>query len=119
MLGGPKTEITKIAASGESTASPSSTSIHKLGVIGEVEASTHSLLRQGLLFLGSQNRDRGDGHPSSPPTPPYMRVRIRRFSELSPRGPEVRGVVRHKGFAALQVSVSASPSSEPVKLSRS
>src|SRR5271167_227616 len=59
------------------------------------------------------NGDRGDGRPSSPPTPPYMRVRIRRFSELSPRGPKVRGVVRHKGFAALQVSVSASPSSEP------
>jgi len=65
------------------------------------------------------NRDTGDGYPSCPPTPPYMRVRIRRFSELSPRGPEVRGVVRHKGFAAPQVSVSASPSSDPVKLSRS
>jgi Zn-dependent protease with chaperone function len=65
------------------------------------------------------NRHRGDGCPSSPATPPYMRVRIRRFSELSPRGPEVRVVVRHKGFAALQVSVSASPSSEPVKLNRS
>jgi hypothetical protein len=48
-----------------------------------------------------------------------MRVRIRRFSELSHRWPEVRFAVRHKGFAALQVSVSASPSSEPVKLSRS
>ena len=34
-------------------------------------------------------------------------------------GCEVRVVVRHKGFAALQVSVSASPSSEPAKLSRS
>ncbi|PYT66481.1 MAG: hypothetical protein DMG39_26675 [Acidobacteria bacterium] len=34
-----------------------------------------------------RNGDRGDGHPSSPPTPPYMRVRIRRFSELSPDGP--------------------------------
>jgi hypothetical protein len=54
-----------------------------------------------------------------PAHPPYRRVRIRRFSKLSPDGPEVRVVVRHKGFAALQVSVSASPSSEPVKLSRS
>ncbi len=54
-----------------------------------------------------------------PAHPPYRRVRIRRFSELSSCGPEVRVVVRHKGFAALQVSVSASPSSEPVKLSRS
>src|SRR6267378_4280926 len=62
----------------------------------------HSLLHAGFI----------------PAHPPYMRVRIRRFSELSPRGPEVRGVGRHKGFAALQVSVSASPSSEPVKLSR-
>ena len=37
---------------------------------------------------------------------------------MSPCGPEVRFVFRHKGFAARQVSVSASPSSEPVKLSR-
>ena len=65
------------------------------------------------------NRDRGSSHLLAPPTPPYRRVRIRRFSKLSPEGPEVRVVVRHKGFAALQVPVSASPSSEPVKLSRS
>src|SRR5205807_120717 len=64
------------------------------------------------------NRDRGSSHLLAPPTPPYRRVRIRRFSKLSPCGPEVRVVVRHKGFAALQVSVSASPSSEPVRLSR-
>src|SRR5215467_7236907 len=38
---------------------------------------------------------------------------------LSPDGPEGRFVFRHKGFATRQVSVSASPSSEPVKLSRS
>jgi hypothetical protein len=36
-----------------------------------------------LRFLFSGNRDRGDGHPSSPPTPPDMRVRIRRFGGLS------------------------------------
>ena len=64
-------------------------------------------------------RDRGSSRLLTPPTPPYRRVRIRRFSELSPDGPEVRFVVRHKGFAALQVAVSASPSSEPAKLSRS
>jgi len=29
------------------------------------------------------NRHRGDGHPSSPATPPDMRVRIRRFGGLS------------------------------------
>jgi hypothetical protein len=27
--------------------------------------------------------DRGNGRPFSPPTPPYMRVRIRPFGELS------------------------------------
>src|SRR5260370_33130256 len=28
------------------------------------------------------NRDRGEPHDSSPPTPPYVRVRIRRFGGL-------------------------------------
>src|SRR6266851_5098393 len=75
-------------------------------------------LREKSPMMGG-NRDRGSSHLLAPPTPPYKRVRIRRFSKLSPCGPEVRVVVRHKGFAARQVSVSASPSSEPVKLSRS
>src|ERR1700726_1157263 len=74
---------------------------------------------RNLSGIHTSNRDRGGSHLLAPPTPPYRRVRIRRFSKLSPDGPEVRVVVRHKGFAALQVSVSASPSSEPVKLSRS
>src|SRR5258708_38478142 len=69
--------------------------------------------------LSHLNRDRGSSHLFAPPTPPDRRVRIGRFSKLSPYGPEVRVVVRHKGFATLQVSVSALPSSEPVKLSRS
>ncbi len=30
------------------------------------------------------NRDRGESHDSAPPTPPDMRVRIRRFRDLSP-----------------------------------
>ena len=30
-----------------------------------------------------QNRDRGAPHDAAPPTPPYVRVRIRRFGELS------------------------------------
>src|SRR5271169_5607118 len=30
----------------------------------------------------SLNRHRGSGHPLSPATPPYMRVRIRRFSSV-------------------------------------
>src|SRR6202022_1139567 len=29
------------------------------------------------------DRDRGEPHGSSPPTPPYVRVRIRRFDELN------------------------------------
>ncbi len=33
--------------------------------------------------LGQANRHRGEGRPSSPATPPYMRVRIRRFGGLS------------------------------------
>jgi hypothetical protein len=49
-----------------------------------------------------------------------MRVRIRRFSKLShsKRGREVQIVVHRRGFAALKVSVSASPSSEPIKLNQ-
>jgi hypothetical protein len=31
------------------------------------------------------NRHRGSGRPLSPATPPYMRVRIRRFDQLIPR----------------------------------
>ena len=31
----------------------------------------------------ARNRDRGEPHDSAPPTPPDMRVRIRRFGELS------------------------------------
>jgi hypothetical protein len=38
-------------------------------------------------------------------------------SELNLCEPKVRVVVRHKSFAALQVSVSAAPSSEPARLS--
>ena len=50
------------------------------------------------------NRHRGDGRPSSPATPPYMRVRIRRFRELSPCGPRgsrrrsPQGLRRSAGF---------------------
>jgi hypothetical protein len=32
------------------------------------------------------NRDRGEPRDSSPPTPPYIRVRIRRFTGLSANG---------------------------------
>ena len=39
-----------------------------------------------------RNRDRGKPHGSSPPTPPYMRVRIRRFGGLSYRPPVNLGI---------------------------
>jgi hypothetical protein len=88
--------------------------------VGPVEELGFVAKRLMKLEMGqwSENRDRGSSHLLAPPTPPDRRVRIGRFSKLSPCEPEVRVVVRHKGFAALQVSVSASPSSEPVKLSR-
>src|SRR5258705_11929905 len=38
-------------------------------------------------FAALLNRHRGDGRPSAPATPPYMRVRIRRLSELPPHRP--------------------------------
>ncbi len=34
-------------------------------------------------MLAAVNRDRGEPRGSSPPTPPYVRVRIRRFGGLS------------------------------------
>ena len=38
-----------------------------------------------LRKRSEHNRHRGSGHPLSPATPPYMRVRIRRFDQLIPR----------------------------------
>jgi hypothetical protein len=40
----------------------------------------------------NSNRDRGKPHGSSPPTPPYVRVRIRRFGGLSYRPPVNLGI---------------------------
>src|SRR6266581_2346078 len=93
-------------------------------IASELVESPKALNRRWLslplqsLYNVAPNRDRGSSHLLAPPTPPDMRVRIGRFSKLSPCGPEVRVIVRHKGFAALQVAVSAALSSEPVKLSR-
>ncbi len=43
--------------------------------------------RPGITVgIGRQNRDRGEPRDSSPPTPPYIRVRIRRFTGLSANG---------------------------------
>ena len=36
-----------------------------------------------MVFWGGCNRDRGKPRGSAPPTPPDMRVRIRRFGGLS------------------------------------
>ena len=60
------------------------------------------------------DRDRGESHDSSPPTPPYIRVRIRRFDRLSTVGVSRRagesdsGVRRH-GFGPFERRIRASP----------
>jgi hypothetical protein len=38
---------------------------------------------EGTSAIFRSNRHRGTGRPASPATPPYMRVRIRRFGGLS------------------------------------
>ena len=61
------------------------------------------------------NRDRGEPRGSSPPTPPYIRVRIRRFTGLSTNGlfgVRARGSdggLRRAGFGPLSSVVRASP----------
>jgi len=42
-------------------------------------------------------------------TPPYMRVRIRRFRDLGPRGPEVRVAVRQWWLRRFQVPFGLHP----------
>src|SRR6266851_4396660 len=37
---------------------------------------------QAACLKGAKDRDRGEPRGSSPPTPPYVRVRIRRFEKL-------------------------------------
>src|SRR5947209_1528430 len=64
----------------------------------------HQVVKRTFTFelsnmLGT-HRDRGNGHPFSPPTPPYVRVRIRRFRKLSPVGLEVR-FAAHRGASPL------------------
>jgi len=67
-------------------------------------------------MLGT-HRDRGKPRGSSPPTPPYMRVRIRRFRDFSREGRRVAYVSR-VGFAAPRL-LSGFTLSAPGKLSRS
>ena len=74
--------------------------------------------RKREVFLRSRvarmDRDRGESHDSSPPTPPYIRVRIRRFDRLSTVGVSRRagesdsGVRRH-GFGPFERRIRASP----------
>ena len=49
-------------------------------------------IRPRLALRCRTNRDRGKPHGFSPPTPPDMRVRIRRFGGLSYRGPVNLGI---------------------------
>jgi hypothetical protein len=62
----------------------------------------------------SGNRDRGEPRDSSPPTPPYIRVRIRRFDRLSTvgvsrRAGESDSGVRRNGFGPFERRIRASP----------
>jgi hypothetical protein len=49
---------------------------------------------QDVEQCSAHHRDRGESHLSSPPTPPDMRVRIRRFDELIPCRTTQRPVVQ-------------------------
>jgi hypothetical protein len=60
------------------------------------------------------NRDRGESRDSSPPTPPYIRVRIRRFNGLDTVGVsrcagESDSGVRRNGFGPFERRIRASP----------
>jgi hypothetical protein len=55
------------------------------------------------------NRDRGRLRSPTPPTPPYVRVRIRRFSNLGPGGLEVRNPFRQCWFHRSPGPFRASP----------
>src|SRR5712691_6382975 len=60
------------------------------------------------------DRDRGEPHDSSPPTPPYIRVRIRRFDGLSTvgvsrRAGESDSGVRLHGFGPFERRIGGSP----------
>src|SRR5919198_6665862 len=63
-----------------------------------------------LLLANPPNRDRGRLRSPTPPTPPYLRVRIRRFSNLGPGGLEVRNPFRRCWFHRSPGPFRASPS---------
>ena len=66
----------------------------------------------------TRNRDRGKPRGSSPPTPPYMRVRIRRFRDLSREGRRFVSPFADGSFAAPRF-LSGFTLSAPGKLRRS
>ncbi len=83
----------------ESTTNPSAQETQRQNpYLGSVpQPSTGMLLR--LSLAGAIDRDRGKPHGSAPPTPPDMRVRIRRFESvtltlLDQRGKSERPKVR-------------------------
>ncbi len=89
------------------------------GLPGKNRRDTHKTRESPALRSEDQNRHRGSGHPLSRRSHPACGSAPGGSVRGSPCGPEVRLVFRHKGFATRQVCVSASPSSEPVELSRS
>ena len=77
---------------------------------GGMSTQKESAIQSVLL-----NRDRGESRDSSPPTPPYVRVRIRRFAGLSTDGFVLRPCQRlnrgfpRAGFGPSSSAVRASP----------
>jgi hypothetical protein len=71
--------------------------------------SARSLLESIACAADLFNRDRGEPRDSTPPTPPYVRVRIRRFRDGSPRGPDFRLAFRQRKASPLPGSFRASP----------
>src|SRR5712675_563052 len=70
--------------------------------------------RANHAAVARMDRDRGEPHDSSPPTPPYIRVRIRRFDRLSTvgvsrRAGESDSGVRRNGFGPFERRIRASP----------
>ena len=58
---------------------------HKSGSVIDVRVTPDAtkLLRSSEMTRCARDRDRGEPRGSAPPTPPYVRVRIRRFEKLS------------------------------------
>jgi len=83
-------------------------------VIARLDRATQ-YSRDGRVQSRSRgDRDRGEPRGSSPPTPPYIRVRIRRFDGLSTvgvsrRAGESDSGVRRNGFGPFERRIRASP----------